>query len=175
MIEDNVTLPPEVAHLQKLDVKSLWIDNYYDGPLSGVCEVAGERCWFEILAETDGARCAKDEECSKKIQAEIESGGGKIPSRPVADEEWGCPPGQESCWAIPGRRYYGVYRVDPETMAEESRRHALFRKHVGRHWDCVDDGVEHEPPTGQTDLFYKEVESLPELNMTQELIGYFSW
>lgn len=29
----------------------LWIDNYWDGPLSGMCVVDGERCLFEMTDE----------------------------------------------------------------------------------------------------------------------------
>lgn len=31
--------------------KKLWHQGYWDGALSGVCEVNGEKCWFELLEE----------------------------------------------------------------------------------------------------------------------------
>lgn len=33
--------------------KILWYTNYYDGPLSGVCEVNGNPCWFEMVEELE--------------------------------------------------------------------------------------------------------------------------
>jgi hypothetical protein len=39
------------TQLPKLQVKKLWHHGYWDGPTSGVCEVDGKKCWFELIEE----------------------------------------------------------------------------------------------------------------------------
>lgn len=33
------------------NVKKLWHHGYWDGPTSGICEVNGQKCWFELIEE----------------------------------------------------------------------------------------------------------------------------
>jgi len=33
------------------EMKKLWHHGYWDGALSGVCEVDGKKCWFEIIED----------------------------------------------------------------------------------------------------------------------------
>lgn len=33
------------------NVKKLWHHGYWDGPISGVCEYNGQKCWFEQIDE----------------------------------------------------------------------------------------------------------------------------
>jgi hypothetical protein len=45
---------PDIANLVKLDTRDLrllWIDDYYDGALSGAVLVAGKLCWFALCGE----------------------------------------------------------------------------------------------------------------------------
>jgi hypothetical protein len=38
----------------KLDaMKKLWHAGYWDGPLSGMCSVDGQKCWFQCIEEWD--------------------------------------------------------------------------------------------------------------------------
>jgi hypothetical protein len=43
---------PIYQSLPKLPkIKKLWHHGYWDGPTSGVCEVEGQKCWFELVDE----------------------------------------------------------------------------------------------------------------------------
>lgn len=33
------------------NIKKLWHHGYWDGPRNGVCEVNGQKCWFELITE----------------------------------------------------------------------------------------------------------------------------
>jgi len=170
----------EVLKLQKLDAKMLWHSNYWDGPLSGVCEVSGEMLWFDILIETEPEiPCPKEEECDAKIQAEIEAIGRTNIASPESDEEWGCPPDYDhNCYKIPSHRYYGVYRVDTDTMEEVKRRHALFQKYVGTHTDYDETGQRVLGAVNKREdwkVFYDTAKTWPTLDLKQELLGYFVW
>ena len=37
----------------RIQAKPLWFENWYDGPLDGVCEVDGEKAWYVALDEID--------------------------------------------------------------------------------------------------------------------------
>jgi hypothetical protein len=37
----------------EIKVKLLWHIDYYDGPLSGICEYQERKCWFEISEHAD--------------------------------------------------------------------------------------------------------------------------
>lgn len=84
---ENLSLE-ETLKLQKLDAKMLWHNNYWDGPLSGVCQVGEDLFWFDILIETDPAiPCPKEEECDARIEAEIAEYKGDIVSASTDDED----------------------------------------------------------------------------------------
>lgn len=34
---------------QLFNFKKLWHISYWDGPINGVCEVDGNKCWFEVI------------------------------------------------------------------------------------------------------------------------------
>lgn len=38
---------------QLSSIKMLWHSGYWDGPLSGMCSVAGEKYWFECIEQWD--------------------------------------------------------------------------------------------------------------------------
>jgi len=178
----------EILKLPKLEVRMLYHSNYWDGPLSGMCvlclteedddsEEEG-RFWFDILIETDPVPCPKEEWCDQKIEEERLANGGQISLSPTSsDEEWGCPPDQNGCYTVPAYRYYGIYRLDAETLAEEERRHKLFQTLVGRHCDYDEDevrtlGKDMQSPQNQA-AYYEMAKEWPKLDLTKELIGYF--
>jgi hypothetical protein len=38
--------------MNELDATILWVSDYYDGPLSGMCLVNEQLCWFQVDPET---------------------------------------------------------------------------------------------------------------------------
>lgn len=39
--------------MKKIDAKPLWYENYYDGPLDGMCEVDGVMFWYRMADEIE--------------------------------------------------------------------------------------------------------------------------
>jgi hypothetical protein len=42
-----------VRNVPRNAVRLLWHSDFWDGPRSGMLELDGERCWFEVVAEND--------------------------------------------------------------------------------------------------------------------------
>lgn len=42
-----------VPRIGRGDVRLLWHDGYWDGPMSGLLVFQGEECWFEMVAESE--------------------------------------------------------------------------------------------------------------------------
>jgi hypothetical protein len=42
-----------VPQVSREDVRLLWHSDYWDGPRSGMLELNGERCWFQVIAENE--------------------------------------------------------------------------------------------------------------------------
>lgn len=134
----------EILNLDKLTVEIIYHKGYYDGPLSGLCQVGEERCWFLCLQETSGIPCPKEEWCAQKIHISANNGDGAFSD--ISDEEWGCPSFVDaSCFIESPKRYYGVYRLEEDILKELDRRHILFQKYVGTHTDYNGTETYREP------------------------------
>lgn len=48
-INFNKNLIPRHKKLEPKEIQLLWDDDYYDGPISGVCMVQGEKCYYRMF------------------------------------------------------------------------------------------------------------------------------
>lgn len=73
-------------------------------------------------------------------------------------------------------RRYRLIRLTPEAAAEEARRRALFRQHVGTHFDCDEEGRRDHSgvrPKEEWHKFYDAAAGWPEWKPEGELVGWF--
>lgn len=50
-MSEPATISLDASRIERTDIRYDWHSNYYDGPLSGACEYAGERFWFHCFEE----------------------------------------------------------------------------------------------------------------------------
>ena len=97
--------------IESKDARKLWVAGYYDGPLSGMCLVDGEKCWFDHLVDYP------DEHPE------------------FYDED------NDDTWAdLPWGRRYLVWKLTPEQIENLEYNHSFFQKMVGTHMDCDENG-----------------------------------
>jgi len=171
--QKTILVPVEdIEKLPKLEVKRLWDCNWYDGPLSGACEVNGSLCYFTYANEYMGVPCTKFWECEDRMDAELD---GEIPEMP---EEWWeeefCPKDQTDCYVEAPFRYYLVYSLDEETSLEFQRQHAVFQKYVGGRFDYTGSEVVEQDLCPEK--YYEQKATWDDLALTNEdrVIGYFT-
>lgn len=121
--------------LESKEVRKLWAAGYYDGPLSGMCLVNGDKCWFDHLADYP------DEHPE------------------FYDED------NNDTWAdLPWGRRYLVWKLTPEQIENLEYNYSIFQKMVGTHMDYDENGnrqvggVYSGDATPETlEKYYKEV------------------
>jgi hypothetical protein len=59
-----------IAKLERASVRMLWINDYYDGALSGAAEFDGRLCWFSYVDDDDLGRRYLLHELSERQRAE---------------------------------------------------------------------------------------------------------
>lgn len=129
-----------VPRANKDDVRVLWVDAYWDGPLSGVCQYAGETLWFQHYFDRDF-----DEQPSDHDESDSEE---RDPPVPAVLSQLGL--------HSPYHRVLLLYRISQEQLAEERRWNALFVEHVGGHHDFTVDESERSVRSRDTrDRFYE--------------------
>lgn len=94
-------------------IKLLWHSGYWDGPISGVCEIDGKKFWFDQINGEQGEIWIKH-----------------------IDESFD--PADEDSFSYDITRIYRVYRLPDDVMNNVELNHDLFRKYVGHHTDYVD-------------------------------------
>jgi hypothetical protein len=94
-------------------IKLCWHCNYYDGPISGVCEIEGSKYWFDQIRGPQGEIWIKHTDESFDIS-------------------------DEDSYDYDITRIYRVFRLPEDIMKKVIFNHELFRKYVGHHTDYVD-------------------------------------
>ncbi len=128
-------------------VQMVWCDDVWDGPLTGVCELDGERLWFELYADSD---IVPADDAEPAVRASILRVAGQV-GRP---EEW--------------YRLALVHRLPELDMREAERWHRLFTRHVLGESE-LDDRSEREPRGAwERELFYLPYQLIrPTLNLSR--------
>lgn len=90
-------------------IKLLWHSAYYDGPISGVCEIDTKKFWFDKIKGSEGEIWFKH-----------------------IDEEFD---GTDDSYEYDIIRFYKIYKLPDEVMNTVIINHELFRKYIGHHTD----------------------------------------
>ncbi len=93
-------------------IKLLWHSGYWDGAISGMCEVAGKKHWFSMT------EAVKDEVVPEMYFQ-------------LFDKEHN----EEDYDRI---RFYYVYELPEDVISQLTEQHELFKSHVGLHTDYDD-------------------------------------
>ena len=111
-----------------------WAVDFYDGPLSGVCDLDGDVLWFQVYADD---RLFAIEDAAPETREALERLVGRV--RPPEE----------------GYRVCLLHRLRREELREEERWHRLFVRHVGGQFDMTVPGAKREkPPVHEHELFY---------------------
>lgn len=135
-------------------IKLLWHSNYWDGPISGVCEIDGEKFWFnQFPVSEDG------ELFVKHINESFD-------------------PNDEDSYDYDVVRFYKIYRLPQMTMNDITFNHELFRKYIGHHTDYVNNKRElgaHANCQNNWETYKKEIRQfeLKPFLIDSNCIGWF--
>jgi hypothetical protein len=140
---------------QLQEMRKLWHSGYWDGPISGMCLIDGQKCWFDLIEEW--------------------SDNNHYPSETD---------GVDADWEQPWYRRYLVWKLTDEQQAEIERRHAKFQRMVGTHCDYDDSGSRghfhyNDTVTPETFKQYYEESKLEQpMDLTpndDQIIGWYEW
>jgi len=100
------------------EYKLLWYTSYWDGPLEGVMEVDGQKCYFINIGDCKERRCPYDEKCEESPD----------------DTNIKCPDGFKgrACFRD-FHRYWAVYPLTPREWDKASEQQRAFEMFVGTH------------------------------------------
>lgn len=138
------------------NVSWVYVSGYYDGPISGRVILRSPRGKFDSSAETLWAQIF--EECNETEESLTDT--LEVAYRPV-------------CGFY---RKYLLYRLNPESAAEEQRRHELFEKHVGTHWSYNVEGQRQHSglkPQSEWHKYYDQAKNWPTWKPEGEVVGWF--
>lgn len=144
----------EFKKLEYKDVRKLFHVGYYDGPLSGMCLLGGEKCWFDHLADY-----------------------------PDEHPEFYDDDNNDSWSDVPWSRRYLVWKLTPEQIENQEYNHSMFQQLVGVHTDYDENGKRPLGALRDSESmnkYYKEVSpTLVYLSMepaTEDMIvGWYEW
>lgn len=134
--------------------RKLWHGNYWDGPLSGMCLVNGERYWYECIEEYHD--------------------NNPYPS----EEEY------DAGWEAPWYRRYLIWKLTDEQQAIIDARHEKFQRMVGTHCDYDENGHRgnfhyNDTVTPETfKQFYAESKLEKPIDITpteDRILGWYEW
>lgn len=156
--EDKYTSFPKI---EKKDFKKLYHLGYYDGALSGVCLVNGEKYYFDCIEEwTDNYYFPPEDD-------------------PIYED-----------FSPPWARRFLIIKLPDNILSSIEERHKKFQQLVGNHTDYDDNGkrsyfVYNDSITPDTvKQYYKEVktEVIPEQDKLsnfcpeeKDIIGWYEW
>ena len=106
-----------------------WVDNWWDGPLEGVCEWQGRRVWFQYYfdPDIDDSNLAESDPFLTKL----------------------------AC-TDPPRRVLLLHGLNEAQLQEEDKWHKRFVEHVGGHWDfTLPKDASRTPRSGIMSDFYE--------------------
>ena len=133
-------------------IKLLWNSGYWDGATSGMCEVKGEKYWFDMVPSVKG-----------EVLGEMEL---ELFSKDFNEEDFD------------RVRFYYVYKLPDEIIVNLVQQHELFKQYVGCHTDYDDNNIRsigNLKPEEERKKFYDNKESIdikPHL-IRENRIGWF--
>ena len=132
-------------------IKLLYHVGFWDGPISGVCEIEDKKFWFEQINGEQGELWVKH-----------------------IDEEFDT--SDEDSYSYDITRFYRIYKLPEDVMNDITSNHEAFREHVGHHTDYVNNkrtvGMHHGTNWYNYKSKYKPVEVNPYL-IDSNCIGWF--
>ncbi len=171
--------PDQVAKIPREEVKLLYHLGYWDGPYSGVCSWNNKRYFFD---------CMKEE----TFTLDLEPGDEKYvdPEGPIPkDREWilkyhktlaDVEDLNESGHCF---RYMALFELTEEEWEVEDKKHAAWRRYIGRHSDYDETGKRGIGEVGSEqggpcdwDAWEEAKKGLPQMPKCAEerpIIGYF--
>jgi len=146
---------PHAPQIPESEVRILWYDNYYDGPLVGLCIVRGEKLWFEM-----------EDEKHEKV---------------YLTDELLDPDDDEPDFDVHRTRVFHLYRLTREQLRDKEEKHDAFREHVGWHCDFSLDGKRYKSFHKNIDSedckeYYAGVEASRQqfkIDKEEQIVGYF--
>ena len=145
LMEEITGTFPEV---KESDIKFLWYNNKWDGKLSGMAEVNGDKVYFDMFYECFPATVS-------------------IPAGDYTAEQL-----EEFQEALYKRtRLFKLIKLTPEALNEELKRHECFQQYVGTHNDCGGPGELR--PTHLHHIFYDKYPSSGVRRPEGEIVGWF--
>ncbi len=93
-------------------IKLLWHHAYYDGPISGVCEIEGKKFWFDQIAGDSGELWVRHIDETTDIT-------------------------DDDSYNYDITRFYKIYQLPEQVMNDIIFNHEIFRTCVGHHTDYV--------------------------------------
>ncbi len=132
-------------------IKLLWHSGYWDGPISGVCEIDDKKYWFDQIPGESGELWIK------------------YVDDPMATDD-------DYKYEYDITRFYKIYELPEEVMSNVVFNHELFRKYVGHHTDYVNNsrqiGMHPECDWEKYELEKKEVNIQPHIT-DANCVGWF--
>jgi len=95
-------------------IRLLWHAGYYDGPITGACEVGGKPKWFEMV----GSKAGDSDDMEPEGEVYF-----NLYCKETNDMD------------IDRMRYYYIYDIPEEVMNEVIAQHEVFKEFVGTHCD----------------------------------------
>lgn len=149
--KDSYQLLPQLPKMKKL-----WHAGYWDGPLSGVCEIDGQKCWYEAVAEwiDDNSYPSEDDPAYEEFEP-------------------------------PWYRRYLIHKLTDAQFKEIEAWHDKFRRMVGTHCDYDDQGIRsnfhyNETITPETfKQYYEESKTQKVIDVgpvsDDQILGWYEW
>jgi len=174
----NIDFKREGRRIPRHEIKLLYHLNYWDGPLSGICSWNDKRYYFVCSLEEGlvvEVEPGDDEYIDPSISFPPEWEWAKKYYKSMAEIEdlnqhyYNC-------------RYMVLYELTPEEWEAEDKKHAAWRKYIGRHTDYAENG---QRPVGEVgseeggpcnwEAFKEATANLPERpkKLEREDKGYF--
>jgi len=148
--EDNTY--QSTSQIDRSLISILWHEDYYDGYLSGMCLYRGKMHYFKGVDEGEVVYF-KDEEGFDEIDKDR------------SDKWW---------------RRFVLFELTDLEVVEATRRHDLFRKHVGTHTDYDSDSPQRREigkthPQSEWNLYYDQAKEWGPLfdQANRNSIGWF--
>lgn len=147
--------------IESSDYRALYLLNYWDGPLSGVCLWNGKKQYFNVIHEHINSYMEEWNDWEKYCQEnDVE----------IYEED----DGDRIYYYTP--RVFEVYETPNEVMNIIEENHELFRRYVGKHTDYDENGHRGDnlKPYSEHDKFYKSEKKQAKMDLENwEILGKF--
>jgi hypothetical protein len=110
----DTPIPNKITYGYQRIIKLCWHSAYYDGPISGVCEISGKKFWFDQIKGETGELWVKY----------VDRNNGEV----FSDDDY----------EYDITRFYRIYDLPHEIMSSLIFNHELFMKYVGHHTDYLE-------------------------------------